>query len=209
MLVIRILMPSHPPPFGKLERFPMAHSRLLPGLVLGLGLSLLVVSSVAHARRVAIPMEDLTEAVRVQVEALPSPGGNTKSAKNAKWDTASPAALVREFYEAGAYRPAWSDGRRLGKPAEELLKRLERAAEWGLDPADYPLDRIRYLEKEESDARGIAELDLRLTESFFRFGSHLLNGRIPPDRVEREWSGEARVADLPAALESAVARGRV
>src|SRR5258708_13265267 len=56
------------------------------------------------------------------------------------------------MYEANGYRLFWSDGQKPTASAISLLQQLRLAGERGLDPADYPVNRLAYLLTDFIDA---------------------------------------------------------
>jgi len=122
--------------------------------------------------------------------------------------------LTRAFYRARRYRPAWTDGRGPVGDAGQFTDVLARAGEEGLDPRDYDAAElaadVKRLQpgilQEAPDATVLADLDLRLTFAYFRYGYHLLNGRAPREALDPEWVASSRKVDLPANLKQGLAR---
>src|ERR1700692_1562423 len=52
---------------------------------------------------------------------------------------------IGKLYEANGYRLFWSDGQKPTASAISLLQQLRLAGERGLDPEDYPGNRLAYL----------------------------------------------------------------
>ncbi len=122
------------------------------------------------------------------------------------------------FYVRRLYRPAWSDKRRVSRPAIDLVNAIRRADRDGLRPGDYHLAAIESLLAEvRADIRngGVivpgrwVELDLLLTDAFLVYGSHLLDGRVNPETLETDWVANRRGGDISAILERALAAGDV
>ena len=112
-----------------------------------------------------------------------------------------PAGLSR-FYEARAWRPAWT--RSL---AAELLAAVEAAPADGLRAEDYPLDSIRLLlARAALDTADRAALDVLLSSTFLLYGLHLSAGRLTPWSVDPMWSAAPPPPglDLAAALTVAI-----
>jgi L,D-transpeptidase YcbB len=127
-------------------------------------------------------------------------------------------ALVSEFYRKRSYRPAWSDGRGPDRQSYELAEAIRAAALEGLNPKDYDIDtleaRIRRLDrrdvlKEAPPARALANLDLRLTYTYFQYANHLLNGRVSAATVDPDWITSPRDVSLVDNLQIATAKHRV
>ena len=116
------------------------------------------------------------------------------------------------FYARRDYRAAWLDTG--GKPlpvADKLLRTLGQAEREGLRSADYPRARLRKLyEALQQDiatptAGQLADFDLLFTDTFLTYGSHLLSGRLPPRKIDPDWTIKPRSRDLAEVLERALA----
>lgn len=103
---------------------------------------------------------------------------------------------VRTFYARRAYAPAWTDAN-----VDALLRSVGRAADEGLDPADYTLPQIR--------ASAGVERDIFATDVFLTYATHLMRGRVDPESLDRAWCIEPRHIDLAAVLASALTDGTV
>ncbi len=116
------------------------------------------------------------------------------------------------FYAGRNYRAAWLDAG--GKPlpvAESLLRTLGQAEHEGLRSVDYPRAHLRKLyETLQRDtaaptAGQLADFDLLFTDTFLTYGSHLLSGRLPPRKIDPDWTIKPRSRDLAEVLERALA----
>jgi murein L,D-transpeptidase YcbB/YkuD len=117
-------------------------------------------------------------------------------------------SLTRRFYAQRDFAAAWrSDG--TGAEVGSLVGRLGRAAEQGLDSADYPVAQIRALAASPSDPDSLALLDLAATVAFFRYAADLSLGRVVPAAIDTMWAAADRPLDLAARLAEALDLGRV
>ena len=116
------------------------------------------------------------------------------------------------FYARRDYRAAWLNAG--GKPlpvADKLLKNLGQAEREGLRSTDYPIARLRKLyEALQQDTAvptvgQLADFDLLFTDTFLTYGSHLLSGRLPPRKIDPDWTIKPRSRDLAEVLERALA----
>lgn len=123
------------------------------------------------------------------------------------------SAALPAFYERRIYRPAWIDEKGLLPHATSLLNAILAADGEGLRPADYHWNKIEHLLSEIRQTRRffkpfnprlLVGLDLLLTDAFLIYGSHLVAGRINPERIEPQWSVSRREADLVQVLEEAL-----
>ena len=116
------------------------------------------------------------------------------------------------FYERRQYAPAWIGDKGLRPDADELIAALADAPADGLDSERYRLaDLSRRLAQAKSAPApgGLAEIDLRLTDAFLRLAADLYNGAVNPDLIYSDCRLNLPETDLAAALESALAAGRV
>ncbi len=109
----------------------------------------------------------------------------------------NPSSVTR-FYQMRKYEPAWTrEGTPL--PAADTLARTIRAADAeGLQPKDYHLDRIEaalgeirqiLARNETPDAGRALALEFLLSDAYFVYAAHLLNGRVNPETLhEDEWT---------------------
>ena len=128
--------------------------------------------------------------------------------------TAFPSrATIDELYTKRTYQPAWSDASgKLVPETATLLEALSKAADHGLDPLDYSVDRLEALEKQiregkedEQAAARLADFDLLATVAFLRYASDVSTGRLHPDEVAKEWHTEPPEIDPAAGLGEALA----
>jgi murein L,D-transpeptidase YcbB/YkuD len=117
-------------------------------------------------------------------------------------------SLTRRFYAQRDFQAAWhGDGGDAG--VRDLLGRLDRAEEQGLDSADYSVALIRALATQEGNVDSLALLDLVATVAFLRYASDLSLGRVAPAAVDTMWAAADRPVDLVARLVFALDSGRV
>jgi murein L,D-transpeptidase YcbB/YkuD len=118
-----------------------------------------------------------------------------------------------KFYQNRQYQPAWVSERGLRSDGKSFLETLEQASNEGLQPEDYGVNEIRALEKkifEDKAFKGdtrlarMVELDFRMTSNYLMYASHLLSGRINPQKLHAEWKFTPRKKDLVAHLEEAL-----
>jgi murein L,D-transpeptidase YcbB/YkuD len=120
---------------------------------------------------------------------------------------------VADLYRARNFRPLWqgTSGLRIGALA--LVEQLRSAAEHGLCGEDYLLEplekrltfRTAALRRGEAlSPRDAAMLDLLLTQAFFGYGTHLVEGRVDPALAHVDWRARRRKLDLAKLLPSAV-----
>ncbi len=121
--------------------------------------------------------------------------------------------LVRNFYDARSYRPAWSQDNRLMQ-AEMLIKAIEESYADGLTPRHYHLGRLKSLvgstEKEPHPAATqLAAVDVLLSDAFITLGCHLSGGCVDPMTMKAEWFAARGKVDVATLLEKALRKKEV
>jgi murein L,D-transpeptidase YcbB/YkuD len=122
------------------------------------------------------------------------------------WSTAlADRELIGKLYAANGYRLMWSDGEKPSTAALVLLQELRHASERGLDPEDYPGNRLAYLLIDLIDSghpavEQWALFDASLSLAGLRFLSDLHYGRIDPASVGHNLTVERIRLDIPTTL---------
>jgi murein L,D-transpeptidase YcbB/YkuD len=126
---------------------------------------------------------------------------------------------LRQLYAERGYKPGWTWKARPTTAWDLLLGAIEAAGQQALDPALYDIAALRRL-REEAQPQGlfrrpalrapqIADTELRLSQAFLRYASHLRDGLTVPGDVDRRWPGNGRPnTDLKALLSRALIEGR-
>lgn len=112
---------------------------------------------------------------------------------------------IGSLYEASGYRLLWSDGAKPTTAAITLLRQLRLAGERGLNPEDYPGNRLAYLLNDLIDAphSGIEQwalFDAGLSLAGMRFLSDVHFGRIDPVSMGYGLSVGRITLDIPTTL---------
>jgi murein L,D-transpeptidase YcbB/YkuD len=112
---------------------------------------------------------------------------------------------VAALYAANDYRLVWSDAGKPTAAALTLLQELRQASARGLNPEDYPGNRLAYLlidliDTPRADADQWAQFDASLTLAGLRFLSDLHYGRIEPAAVGHNLTVERIRLDIPTTL---------
>jgi murein L,D-transpeptidase YcbB/YkuD len=122
------------------------------------------------------------------------------------WSTAfADRELIGRLYAANGYRLLWSDGEKPSTAALVLLQELRHASDRGLDPEDYPGNRLAYLliDLIDSGHPGVEQwalFDASLSLAGLRFLSDLHYGRIDPASVGHNLTVERIRLDIPNTL---------
>ncbi len=86
---------------------------------------------------------------------------------------------VNAMYRKTSYALAWHDGQKLLPRALILLEMLRQADNYGLIKTEYPIRAMDSLVvASHASAAAIARSDVILTDSYFKFASHLRHGRL-------------------------------
>ncbi|HOS78545.1 MAG TPA: L,D-transpeptidase family protein, partial [Syntrophales bacterium] len=128
------------------------------------------------------------------------------------------SALVRQFYENRAWRPAWTDAAGVSPAAMDFLDTLRRVDTEGLFPSDYHLQRLETLSARLSPSASApigqapenrSRFEWLMTDTFLHCGRHLSNGRTGYARGDAPGANLCPDTDLADTLEKALAEGRV
>ncbi|UYZ60277.1 L,D-transpeptidase scaffold domain-containing protein [Hymenobacter latericus] len=105
-----------------------------------------------------------------------------------------PAALhgeVLRFYTGVGFAPSWTSEKGLLPAAADGVKLLHRAAEFGLNPADYKvqdlaanLDSLAVAGSPEARLQRRVAAELHLTSALLKLASHLRRGRLQPATLQ-------------------------
>ncbi len=151
--------------------------------------------------------------VGVQAAATPlEPSQNPRLALQLREQLAQPVAQAAEhsqldrllavFYQLRQFRPAWAE------PAQRaaLLAALDDMQSDGLSSGDYALDTLRATWAQPTLPADVAlTTELLATRSLLTALSHLLNGKVDPRVLERDWNFQARSFEVQSALIAASA----
>jgi len=97
--------------------------------------------------------------------------------------------LIAEFYERRDYAPAWHRQDQIA----ELVSAIKATLNDGLDPSDYHLDSVLYVQSALADntldtPEEVADADLILTDSLIRLGYHQRFGKVNPYSLDPNWN---------------------
>lgn len=115
---------------------------------------------------------------------------------------------LERFYAARGFQPVWTNRTMVA----DLITAVEKAADDGLDPADYHIREIRNIYSKTAVTPEQASCyDLLLTDSFFTLASHLRYGKVDPETLDIHWN--IRPAKSGSVIESklnrAIASGQI
>jgi murein L,D-transpeptidase YcbB/YkuD len=122
------------------------------------------------------------------------------------WSTAlADRELIGRLYAANGYGLLWSDGEKPSATAVVLLQELRHASDRGLNPEDYPGNRLAYLLIDLIDSvhPGVEQwalFDAGMSLAGLRFLSDLHYGRIDPASVGHNLTVERIRLDIPNTL---------
>ncbi|HSM63200.1 MAG TPA: hypothetical protein VK833_04610, partial [Gillisia sp.] len=109
---------------------------------------------------------------------------------------------LKAFYTQRKNSPTWSDP----ELRKDFILQLKKAEEEGLYYKDYHGQIIDSLEKNLSmlNKEEKSEYDIILTDAFFKFSAHLLNGKTAPQKIHKIFDLPKNEADLTALLNEAI-----
>ncbi|MFL6260267.1 MAG: murein L,D-transpeptidase [Thermoanaerobaculia bacterium] len=186
-----------------------SHSfRLIAALLAGL-------SGIALGAQQAPPQPALPQALQPILRArFPADGKPPELPADSGAFRAAPGLPC--FYDRRQYAPAWVGDKGLRADADELVAALADAPADGLDSERYRLADLRQRLAQVKGAPNsspnpgdLAEIDLRLSDAFLRLAADLRSGAVNPELLYSDCELDIPEVDLAAALESALAAGRV
>src|SRR5574341_580509 len=122
-------------------------------------------------------------------------------------------SMLSRLYGRRNYLPAWISNDRPLPQVPALIKTISEANHEGLMPDEYNLgqieDKLREIQKGKDtnapiDPSTLVSLDILLTEAFLTYGSHLLDGRVNPEKIEASWYPSRYEVDLVLLLQAAL-----
>jgi murein L,D-transpeptidase YcbB/YkuD len=122
-------------------------------------------------------------------------------------------SMLSRFYARRNYLLAWFNDDGPLPQVDALVSTIREANREGLRPDEYNLgtieDKLREVRQAQEmntmlDPSKLISLDLLLTEVFLTYGSHLLDGRINPEKIEAAWYPNRYEVDLVLLLQTAI-----
>lgn len=113
------------------------------------------------------------------------------------------------FYKERNYTPVWVNSQGLNKLGKSLPLYLRSAKEQGLNPEDYHYGCIEATinhidsftrQKLPIAPQQLADLDILLTDAFMIYASHLVAGKVDPERIYPLWLSQEHKTDIIAGL---------
>jgi len=182
---------------------------LLLALVLALAVAALAFECTRTARQARAVSREIHALVEHRALALRAPEA---------YEDRRTWSMVAGLYQRRGWRPLWSDGRRPGVQADQIVQAIGGAGMHGLEPEEYgrsslaaSLRRFRRLAElvVGRDPHALAELDVTMSYACARFAWHLLNGRVPLSTLDPDWRRKSRPEDLERRIEEAARRRRL
>lgn len=116
-------------------------------------------------------------------------------------------ALVA-FYTARESHPLWIDGDHLSLKAQAVIGEIKKAADWGLDPAEFTLPGTSVQTSSDTDKRDtLAEAEMTLSLAVLKYARHARGGRImdPAGDLSSYLDRKPQLKDPAAVLEDIAA----
>lgn len=152
---------------------------------------LLTLFSLNFAKGIELDFSTPSEQIRTVLERE-NPGGRLIVRET----VLANAEAIYRFYDSRGFGEAWSENGILLEKAYELRFEIKQSKYDGLNPANYHLALIEgFFQSFESnkqkgipnDVMEVADLDLLLTDAFFRLAAHLEIGKVDPSKLKSSW----------------------
>lgn len=110
-----------------------------------------------------------------------------------------------DFYRNRQFIPVWVDENGPTELGKSFFRTLESAETHGLHPDDYHYACIRawmdsfHIFSQNGisiNSKELANLDIVMTDAFMSFASHLVEGKVDPERLYPQWISEKRKANV-------------
>lgn len=111
--------------------------------------------------------------------------------------------LVRSFYAARQFQPAWHDNGALLPKAIEIPGLIASASREGLYPEEYHLNEIQ-AGLDLSVTLSQDSLDIMLSDGLLKYIRHIQNGRLNPQSADPQWLIHSAPVDAVARLQTAI-----
>ena len=132
----------------------------------------------------------------------------TAGTKTGTFENKRHYAAVLAFYRDRDWRPVWIiDGEPTAK-ATGVIRRLKRAYEDGLDPADYPVPFFDFAKSGNAETEAIADAELHLSLSALTYAEHAQAGRFDPKKKISGYIKQRPVRPDPIAVLQRLANAR-
>lgn len=152
---------------------------------------LLILFSLNFAKGIELNFSTPSEQIRTVLERE-NPGGRLIVRET----VLANAEAIYRFYDSRGFGEAWSENGILLEKAYELRFEIKQSKYDGLNPVNYHLSLIEgFFQSFESnkqngipnDVMEVADLDLLLTDAFFRLAAHLEIGKVDPSKLKSSW----------------------
>ena len=112
------------------------------------------------------------------------------------------ADQLHRLYTASGYQPIWVQAGRLNAYGRMLVQVLSTAQDHGLETADYHLPSIsaRLASREINTPDGVADLDVLMSDGAITYASHLVAGKVRPDKLYKGWRSAPGERDVVSIL---------
>jgi murein L,D-transpeptidase YcbB/YkuD len=164
----------------------------------------IVIVFIGSVNTSAQPPGSLPEAIETLLAKSEQPGG--------LWigcELIHAAPELVQLYADRYYTPIWVDDQGPSHWANQMVEVLKFSRNHGLNPEDYHLSCIEawvdILGKRPQLSISFSELaglDIVMTDAFVTYGSHLVQGKVDPEKIYPQWVAEKRKSNVLAILKA-------
>jgi L,D-transpeptidase YcbB len=156
---------------------PENRKRLIIGSSAGLGI-IVVIACIAIFSGKSYPTE-----LYIDTVASPIASRVGKIEIDAPYYTKKIRAKTIRFYKASEYKTKWLEYKKPNSSYSAFLKAVAEGYKYGLNPDHYDIKDINekletLYDNKKRTPEEVAQMDIRITASFFLFTTHLIEGRI-------------------------------
>ncbi len=131
-------------------------------------------------------------------------------------DTFLTSIWIHELFRRNEFAPVWTKDSILLPAADSLISIIKSAFSYGLQSSDYHLSKFEKIitadtlnRKNNLGVKDICELNIFLTDAFFRFAVDLNKGRLDPDSLNRVWKGSYSDTGIVLLLQQAIEQNKI
>ncbi len=151
------------------------------------------------------PEQLITRLDAVGLEVLKRLTARFSATSESEYEKNEHGALV-EYYADHGHMPVWVSTEGLTDRARAAMKEIARAADYGLNPADYPLPKLENAGAgERIPAAKLANAEIMLNHSALAYVRDARGGRIPPQSISYNLDPTLELPDPLAVIEKIAA----
>lgn len=112
---------------------------------------------------------------------------------------------IPQFYNQQLFQSIWN-----AEMTNQLIKVIEESSLEGLNPMDYHLEQQQKLQQQkELSIYEKTDFEILQTDAFLLYTSHLMSGKVDPQKIDSDWKVSKREGNPLIVLETVMQNGNV